>query len=222
MTIYCDDRDFAPLIAQLKELTPDVEVKRLDIGDYIIGDFAIERKELCDLLGSIYDGRYWNQIRVLKETYPKPCVLIEGNVNNSYKSSKRGGKLWKHLLNETDVKTIRSVENATLLKWGIPFIESEDYIDSAKRIYELHEKYVAEKATTPPRSVVPKEVKPEKVRFAMLQTIEGLGPMGATRILNKYKFSELCMIGDSNELCKNVVGLNRKIADRVVKVFHDE
>lgn len=222
MTIYCDNRDYAPLIAQLKELTPDVEVKRLDIADYVFGDFAIERKELCDLLGSVYDGRYWTQIKMLKETYPHPCVLIEGNVNNSYKSSRRGGKLWKQLLNETDIKTIRSVENVTLLKWGIPFIESEDYVDSAKRIYELHEEYTAEKVTAPPRSVVPKEVEPSKIRFTMLQSIEGLGPMGATRILNKYRFSELCMIGDASELVKSVVGLNRKIAERVVKVFHDE
>ena len=59
----------------------DVELKRLDIGDYVIGDFAIERKTVEDLFGSVFDGRLWTQLERLKNTYPHTCVIIEGDIN---------------------------------------------------------------------------------------------------------------------------------------------
>ena len=55
------------------------EMKQLDIGDIIVSeDVAIERKEGTDFVGSIMDNRLFEQLIRLKETYPKPIIILEG------------------------------------------------------------------------------------------------------------------------------------------------
>ena len=213
MTLWYDDREPAKLINQLVQQVPDAQSRRMDAGDYVFDEFGGERKTPTDLLGSIFDGRYWKQLANLKNTYLHPFVIIEGSWIIGQR--KRSGVDWS----SSDVKLINGVINSTLLKWSVPIVYTSDYVDTAKKLSEFYD--MSEKKTTPPRSVVVKEDTPDKVRFAMLQTIRGLGPMGATRILNKYGFRELVEIGEAETLMKNVVGLNRRVAERVVKVFHD-
>lgn len=56
-------------------------VKKLPVGDYIFDDrLCIEYKTAIDMIGSIMDGRVFNQAHRMKE-YPYSYVLIVGNVS---------------------------------------------------------------------------------------------------------------------------------------------
>lgn len=62
-----------------KEKGIHVIVKRLDVGDYMVGKCIIERKTLSDFYGSIVSGdkRIWSQVFNLKRASDKPCLIIE-------------------------------------------------------------------------------------------------------------------------------------------------
>jgi len=211
LTLWIDSREPAKVINQIKQLVSDVELRMMDTGDYVIGDFAIERKTITDLMGSVFDTRYWKQVENLKNTYPHPCVLIEGEI--------RAGLQHHHgVFTEGDVNLVNSVENATIMGWSIPIVKTPSYVDTAVKIAEFYAR--SEKKHEKPRAVVKKEADPDKVRVAMLQIIEGLGPMGASRVLSKFKLCDLVEINDPTVYCKSVVGMNRKVAERIVKVFN--
>jgi DNA excision repair protein ERCC-4 len=212
--MFVDDREPARVINQVKELIKDVELKRLDTGDYVIGDFAIERKTIPDLMGSVFDSRYWKQLENLKNTYPHPCVLIEGECVVGLARSN------KEVYTEGDVSLVNSVCNATVMGWSVPIVYTKNYVDTAKKIAEFYAR--STKKHDAPRAMVKKEAEPDKVRLGMLQIIEGVGGMGASRILSKYKFRDLTDIDDPSVLMKGCVGLSRKVAERVVKVFNHD
>jgi ERCC4-type nuclease len=209
-----DDREPARVINQVRELIPDAELKRLEVGDYVIGDFAIERKTIPDLMGSVFDTRYWKQLENLKNTYPHPCVLIEGECAVGLARSNR------EVYTEGDVNLVNSVCNSTIMGWSVPIVYTKNYVDTARKISEFYDR--STKKHDVPRAVVKKEVDPDKVRLTMMQVIEGVGCMGASRILSKYKFKDLTDIDDPSTLMKGCVGLSRKVAERVVKVFNYE
>ena len=218
--LYPDDREPLQIIHQIKQSIEDIEVKRLDVADYVMGsEIAVERKELCDLLGSVYDGRYWTQIRTLKDTYPFPIVLVEGDPLNTYRNIKKDRKVYKSLLNDSDVKMIRTLENGTLLGWRIPFIQTLDMYDSADRIVELYNRFSGKEKGEKPRAAVRKAVKPEEVRNLMLQNIEGIGGVLSERILERYSFSDLISLQDSSVLCKSIDGLRDTVAKRILDVL---
>ncbi len=209
--LYIDDREPAKIINQVKEIISDVEICRLDTADYAMPDFAAERKTPQDLLGSVYDGRYWTQLAKMKSAYPHSVVIIEGNPNETF--FHRGSEKIHH-----NPVLIRSVEISTIMKWGIPVMYTTDYIKTASLIGEFYAK--SEKKSEKPRAVVKKEADPEKIRLSMMQSIEGLGPMGASRVLAKFTFRDLVDVDDPNILCKSVVGMSRKVSERIVKVFN--
>lgn len=48
------------------------------VGDYILTpDICVERKSLSDLIGSLNNGRLYNQAQEMTRHYSKPMLLIE-------------------------------------------------------------------------------------------------------------------------------------------------
>ncbi len=55
------------------------ETKNLEVADIIISeDVAIERKTGSDFISSIIDGRLFEQLLLLIDTYPNPVLILEG------------------------------------------------------------------------------------------------------------------------------------------------
>ncbi|MHA1270810.1 MAG: ERCC4 domain-containing protein [Candidatus Helarchaeota archaeon] len=64
----------------------DIEVKRLDIGDYILsGDLAVERKTGYDFISAIIDNRLFEQLIRLKDTFNNPILILE-NINGIFEN----------------------------------------------------------------------------------------------------------------------------------------
>jgi len=97
MVIYVDDRESDKLKHELIARLGDkafsdkggVIVKRLPYGDYILGEWAIEAKEINDLYRSIMgigrNGRTVNhQLAELAETSKKPFVVVYGTQLKPY------------------------------------------------------------------------------------------------------------------------------------------
>jgi ERCC4-type nuclease len=97
MVVIADDRENEKLLHKLfismgnKAQRPDgqVEVRRLQVGDYIIGDIGIEAKEINDLWKSILGiGRtrtIYAQLSDLCENYEKPMLIVYGGEVKTYR-----------------------------------------------------------------------------------------------------------------------------------------
>ncbi|XP_020615732.1 DNA repair endonuclease XPF-like isoform X2 [Orbicella faveolata] len=63
----------------------DVEPVTLEVGDYILTpDMCVERKSIGDLIGSLNNGRLYNQAVSMTRFYKRPILLIEFDPNKSF------------------------------------------------------------------------------------------------------------------------------------------
>lgn len=63
--------------AELATLKIPFRFEHLEVGDYLINSFVIERKTINDLKSSIISKRVFSQLQNLKQ-HPSPLLLIEG------------------------------------------------------------------------------------------------------------------------------------------------
>ena len=57
----------------------------LQVGDYILSpEICVERKSVSDLIGSLNNGRLYNQAVSMCRYYKKPVLLIEFDANKSF------------------------------------------------------------------------------------------------------------------------------------------
>jgi len=204
--IWVDNRGSgeADLAKLLKEMHLAVEVRHIDSGDIVFGDVGIERKTLNDLTNSIYgiNKHFWEQIKVLKNTYKNPFILIEGLID------------WKD-------KFIAGVVFSIILGWKISIINTYNLQDSAYAIRSLFIKYGPSKSKDYPPAAVRKAVTPEKIRWMMLQCVRGIGPKTSKRILKEIPdiFSALYNPSDLKDYLKKVKGLNKRSKELLIQVF---
>lgn len=148
MILYIDNREPSNIINYIKALNKDnnytIELKNLDIGDYIIYDekkekniVIIERKSLADLEASIKDGRYDDQSFRLNDNNlfnHNIYYLIEGSIIN-YKKENFKQALYSSLISLSFFK-------------GFSIINSLNNVESGDIIYRMLCKLIKEKAKT--------------------------------------------------------------------------
>lgn len=78
--IFIDDREKKSRQTKALEVLPDSQVSRLDAGDYVSGDTAVEFKTASDMVASIVDYRVFNECSSIAELYKYPYLVIAGNV----------------------------------------------------------------------------------------------------------------------------------------------
>ena len=83
LRIVVDEREKKSGIPDfLKKTGINLEIKTLQVGDYIVApETVVERKTISDLASSIFDGRLFDQCNRLKEHYKFPILLIEGDID---------------------------------------------------------------------------------------------------------------------------------------------
>jgi ERCC4-type nuclease len=65
---------------RLRELGVEIEVRKIAPGDYVLGPIGIERKALFDFFNSIVRKRLFEQVQRLRDVYPQPLVILEGDL----------------------------------------------------------------------------------------------------------------------------------------------
>lgn len=65
---------------KLRGLGVEFEVKKIAPGDYVLGPIGIERKSLSDFFSSLVKKRLFEQVQRLRDAYPQPLVILEGDL----------------------------------------------------------------------------------------------------------------------------------------------
>lgn len=80
--LIVDSRESRSGLAQLlASRGAEVVSEELECGDYVLSaGLAVERKTATDFIASILDRRVFTQLAVLKQTYPRAFIVVEGNL----------------------------------------------------------------------------------------------------------------------------------------------
>ncbi|MEM4605885.1 MAG: ERCC4 domain-containing protein [Candidatus Pacearchaeota archaeon] len=170
--VVVDNREKNSLVLyHLIENKIKIELKNLEVGDYLIKDIVIERKTFSDFQSSIIDKRFQNQLENLKKIKRK-ILLIEGF--DDYKNSR---------INEN---ALRGALLSVALTYNVPIIFTKNEEDSAKFLILIAKK--EEKNKTEPSLRIKKATTSlEEQKQFILEGFPGIGPTKAKELLKNYK-----------------------------------
>ena len=154
MVVFVDDRENDlvkhKLIARMGDRKTDpkgaVEIKRLTVADYVMGDWGIEAKEINDLYHSILGhGRsrtIIGQLHDLQEAYENPVLVVYGTKLKPYIPGRARGP---QVANRTSYYTSLRLSLCRSLAWMslliilstcIPSYESKEWPTISKSLTE--------------------------------------------------------------------------------------
>ncbi|HDD25833.1 MAG TPA: multidrug MFS transporter [Acidilobales archaeon] len=210
--VYVDDRERNSNVPELlKAMGVTVIFKKLNVGDYMVSDeVIIERKRVDDLVKSVFDGRFFDQISRLVKEAQKPFLIVEGNLRQIKLITDR----WK---------AIQAALLTALLKFNIQYFNTYNAKETAEVI-----KYLAERVSKPESRQYFAKVralsKPKAVsdisewQLFILQSLPYVGPKTAQKLLEKFGTVRAVFNASITELAR-VEGLNESKASRIVQIL---
>ncbi len=197
--IIIDNREKNSLvISELISLNAKIELKQLEVADYIIGNTAIERKTISDLISSMLNKRLFPQLENLKQ-YENCLLIIENYQNLDLKETK---------LNEN---AIRGLLLSISLDYKIPIIFTKDEKDTAMFL-----SLIAKKKKTEISLRAKLKIKDSQRLQFILEGFPNIGPKTAKKLLKKYKTIK-SIINAQKEEIKFLIG---KKADKFIELIN--
>ena len=175
----------------------DVQMVRLDVGDYLIdGGVVIERKTYADFATSLADGRLFPQAAALARSPHRPVVVLEGPTPPR--------------LPDVHPNAITGATVSLAVMWRLPVLHACNPEDSLRIL-----RCLAHQANRAAVGVLPRyDRKPKRVasrRLYMLQGLPGVGPALAHRLLFQFGSVERVITASEDALIQ-VAGVGPKKA----------
>ncbi|MFA5418571.1 MAG: ERCC4 domain-containing protein [Bacteroidales bacterium] len=207
ITIIADNRESASGIPRLlAKKNVHIVMKQLVVGDYMIdGDIVIERKTSTDFVQSILTGHLFDQCARLRKSGLHSLIIVEGNPFNTRHNIKP--------------EVIKGALLSVSLSWQIPVIRSSGIEDTANLMI-----MASEQQLNPPlfiRRMGQKPKKDQKQQHYMVQSLPGVGPTLAQRLLAHFNNIEQMVLADIPTLTK-VDGMGKRKAKQVFEFFRKE
>jgi len=208
--IIADNRENNKVIEELYKLNVVLQIKQLEVGDFILSDdLIIEKKEVADFVNSIIDGRLFKQAVNLKRNFKKPILLLEGNFEDLY------------AVRNIQPQSIRSALASIAIDYQIPILLAIDSKETAHLIHDIarREQQKDKKDITLRGSVKPWSLAEQQQFF-----IEGLplmGPSTAKSLLKHFKTPQ-AIINASIEELKKVGNIGEQKAKSIKEILDTE
>ncbi len=171
--IIADDRE-REVIAALGKHPADVVPQRLDVADFLCSaECAVERKRGDDLVSSIKDGRFRDELTRLSDTFEKPVLIVE--------------ELGRAFLSPNFLPaSIYGALGSAALRFGIPIIPTRHAEDTALLLYRLAVREQVDRKATPEARAAPKKLSPEERKTYFLEGFFHTGPEKAKQLLDHF------------------------------------
>ncbi|MEM1671321.1 MAG: DEAD/DEAH box helicase [Archaeoglobaceae archaeon] len=198
--IIVDSRELrSEVVRLLKEAGVDLEVKNLEIADYILSDrVAIERKTVDDFVDSLISDRLFSQLIKLK-SYERPIIIIEGE--NIYRRA-------------VHPNAIRGALATIVIDFGIPLIFTKDEKETTDFILAIARREQEDKK----REVVEHYGKTKRTfkeeQEYIVSAISNVGTVIAKNLLEHFQTIEKIATASEEELME-VPKVGKKTAKRI-------
>ncbi|NOZ82367.1 MAG: DEAD/DEAH box helicase [Euryarchaeota archaeon] len=205
LRITIDTRELSSGIArELLRLGIMPEPKRLEVGDYVLSSrLCVERKTAEDFVRSIMDRRLFEQAMMLRRSYAKPVIILEGDPLRS-----------AHGLSQN---AVRGAIAALSIDLGIPVLITKDEADSAAMIAAMARRehsegrYVELRGEKPARSL-------REMQEFIVAGLPGVNTVLARRLLEHFG-SVAGVFAASEEELMQVQGIGEKTAGEIRRVI---
>ena len=205
--IIVDHREYrSPVARNLTIKNAFVEPQQLNTGDYVLSTrIGVERKTVDDFLQSLIDGKLFDQIGRLRDAYPRPILIIEGE-----------GLLTKRNINHNAI--FGSIVSITV-DFGVPIITTKNSMETADLLYVMAKREQREEKK-------PVAVRGEKTSMSIREKqqfiVEGLPNVSA--VLAKRLLEHFGTIKDianaSEEELQEVAGIGKGIASEIIEILN--
>lgn len=162
----------------------EVDFQHLKVGDFLIGNTAIERKSSQDFISSMINKRLSQQLEEIKQ-YPSYFLIIEGNLEGTGFSN---------------MNAVRGFILSILNHHKVPILFSKDEKETAIYLALLTKKQTQEASIR--ASKIPLSKK-EQLQY-ILEGFPNIGPKTAKKLLKKYKTLSAIFSAPIEELEKEV------------------
>ena len=188
----------------LKKTGINLEIKTLQVGDYIVApETVVERKTISDLASSIFDGRLFDQCNRLKEHYKFPILLIEGDIDKMEELTENPFIIYGAI-------------SSVVIDFKIPVIPTPNALHTSKLLISMCSRKDASKG--PFIKKIRKSNDLQKQQFSMLCSLPGVGEKTAMRMLEKFGTPMRVLNSSTVELSK-INGLGEARAKNIKKVL---
>jgi Fanconi anemia group M protein len=177
--IYVDSNEASKrkdIITYFKFNGFDVEIKPLDVCDYVVSDrVGVERKDASDFIGSMKDGRVFSQAKGMAEIYEKPVIILEGAMKKALKRSRMRQS------------SIYGALSSLALDYGINIIPTDDPASTAILLHRMaYREQVKESRTIQLRSV-DRSLPMHQQQQYLLSGLPQIGVTLADELLNTFE-----------------------------------
>jgi len=208
--VIIDNRELhSNIINLLIEKGIEVEIKNLEVGDFIASDrVVIERKTVKDFLQSIIDKRIFEQASKMNETYEKPIIIIEGE---------------EDIYSERNIhpNALRGVIISLAVDFKIPIIFSQSEEETALFIQKLAEREQIEQKRIPSIRNEKKPLKDKYIQEYIVSSLPGVGRTTAIKMLEHFKNLQNIFNAKQEDL-KNVERIGEEKSKRIREIIERE
>ncbi len=205
--IFIDQRELRSLVARnLFDRGIEVSPKHLEVGDYIIGNrIGIERKVAPDFSASLIDNRLFSQVKRLKDAYPSPLIIIEGEGLFS---------------RDIDQKAIYGAIASIIADFGISIITTRDAKETADLLIAMAIREQKERREIKLRGKKVAMSLDDQRRF-IVEGLPNVSAVLAKRLLEHFE-SIKRIANASMEKLMEVKGIGKNIASKIFEVINEE
>jgi len=221
--LVIDDRENEKVIERVKRrLGENTTVKRLSVGDYIIGDCAVEAKEINDLYRSIMGfGRtrtIISQLVDLQESFSNPMLVVYGTVLKPYIKGRHDPQAIARERERMDA-VIRHFKHTFYHRFPkIRYMEvksMDEFVDWLVTNHTQMDIVGAAKESEKTAGIIPMgELDP---RVAVLASLQGVSPKTAKALLKKFgSIPKILAHRTTQKSLMEINGIGRKRAREIL------
>ncbi len=206
--IIIDNREKRSIVPkQLENMNVPIEFTKLEVGDYVIGNWVFERKEASDYASSLISGHLNNQLYNMSFNFEVSTIIIEGFMSEALMHRRLKKEVYLSSMAGTILK--RSPDG----KQGIiNMVSTETPFDTAIFLKYFHDKC---------ENYEPRLPEMERINFSKAQRMKylvasfpNIGPRKAELLLEKFGSIQQLVNAEIEEMIK-VKGIGKKIAKNI-------
>jgi len=160
---------------ELRSLGASIEFRVLDVADYVVGSYAVERKSVRDFVSSLYSGRLFEQAHRMGEAYRTSMLVVEGDLWEELKRVRNSRSLWGALI-------------SSVLDFGLNMFFTPDGKQTAQFLFTLGKGGRHRKGSGGPPLIVrkPRSKDLNRLQLSVLSSLHGIGPQMAEQLLGYF------------------------------------